>query len=61
MIMHGKVGRGRSRGVCDSCSMGGSGRVSTMHSSEWTGRFIKWGSQFLQHLQCSHHQKRHST
>jgi hypothetical protein len=61
MITVGKVRRGRSRGTCDSCSMGGSGRASTMRSLEGVRWFIKWRSRFLQHLQCSHRQKRHST
>jgi hypothetical protein len=59
-ITVGKVGRGRSGGTCDSCSMGGSGRASTMCSSKGVRWFIKWRSCFLQHLQCSHRQKRHS-
>jgi hypothetical protein len=56
-IAVGKVGRG----TCDSCSMGVSRRASTMHSSEGMHWFIKWGGHFLQHLQCSHRRKRHST
>jgi hypothetical protein len=60
MIMVGKVGRGRSGGTCDSCSMGVSRRTSTMRSSEGVCWFIKWRSCFLQHLQCSNHRKRHS-
>jgi hypothetical protein len=49
-IAVGKVGRGRSRGACDSCSTGSSRRASTMHSSEGVCWFIKWRSRFLQHL-----------
>jgi hypothetical protein len=60
MIAVGKVGRGRSRGMCDSCSTGVSRRASTMHSSEEVCWFVKWRSCFLQHLQCSHRRKRHS-
>jgi hypothetical protein len=60
MIMVGKVGRGRSGGACNSCSMGVSGRTSVVRSSERVRWFVKWRSRFLQHLQCSHHQKRHS-
>jgi len=40
-ITRGKVRRGRSRGMCDSCSMSSSGRASTMHSSEWMHWLIK--------------------
>jgi hypothetical protein len=55
-----KVGRGRSGGTCNSCSMGVSRRASTMCSSEGVCWFVKWRSRLLQHLQCSHRQKRHS-
>jgi hypothetical protein len=56
----GKVGRGRSGGTCNSCSMGVSRRVSTMRSSEGVCWFVKWRSRLLQNLQCSHRRKRHS-
>jgi hypothetical protein len=59
-IAVGKVRRGRSGGMCDSCSTGVCGRTSMVCSSEGVCWFIKWRSHFLQHLQCSHHQKRHS-
>jgi hypothetical protein len=59
-IAVGKIGRGRSRGTCDSCSAGVSRRASTMHSLEGVCWFVKWRSCFLQHLQCSHCRKRHS-
>jgi hypothetical protein len=40
-ITVGKVRRGRSGGTCNSCSTGGSGRASTMRSSEGVRWFIK--------------------
>jgi hypothetical protein len=59
-IAVGKVGGGRSGGMCDSCSTGVSRRAPTMRSSEGVCWFVKWRSRFLQHLQCSHRRKRHS-
>jgi hypothetical protein len=53
-IAVGKVGRGRSGGMCNSCSIGVSRRVSTMCSLEGVCWFVKWRSCLLQHLQCSH-------
>jgi hypothetical protein len=61
MITVGKIGRGRSGGTCDPHSVCVSRRASMMCSSEGVCWFIKWRSHFLQHLQCSHHRKRHST
>jgi hypothetical protein len=60
MIAVGKIGRGRSGGMSNSCSTGVSRRASTMRSSEGVCWFVKWRSRFLQHLQCSHCRKRHS-
>jgi hypothetical protein len=61
VITVGKVGRGRSGGTCNLHSACVSRRASTMHSSEGMCWFVKWRSCFLQHLQCSHRRKRHST